>query len=207
MVGRKPGDHRQQRRHTFAHIAVLGRTALSRSNARTTRRRSRAEKTDRHCWNTRRRRSHPQDLGRCRQPRLCHGRAEYPCRSSQLRAARHRGCADNSSRPKASAMERRQPGWSDRGDINWAIELHNAHRRKLRQLPVEGRRLMQRQAQALAPRGGEIQITRPPAAPRAREFSPRPKIAVEARPPPKRPNHADVPRQPSSPISGFPRGP
>jgi ATP-dependent exoDNAse (exonuclease V) alpha subunit len=89
--------------------------------------------------------------------------------------------------PKASAMERRQPGSSDRGDINRGIELHNAHRRKLRQLRAEGRRLMQRQAQASAPRGGEIQIARPPAALRAREFSPRPEIAVEARQAPKRP--------------------
>lgn len=109
--------------------------------------------------------------------------------------------------PKASAMERRQPGSSDRGDINRKIELHNAHRRKLRQLRAEGRRLMQRQVQASAPRGGEIQIARPPAASRAREFFLRLEIASEARQAPKRPEHADVPRRPSTPISGFPRGP
>jgi ATP-dependent exoDNAse (exonuclease V) alpha subunit len=45
--------------------------------------------------------------------------------------------------PKASAMERRQPGSSDRGDINRGIERHNAHRRKLRQLRPEGRRLLE----------------------------------------------------------------
>ena len=100
--------------------------------------------------------------------------------------------------PKASAMERRQPGSSDRGDINRGIERHNAHRRKLRQLRPEG---------PAAPRGGEIQIGRPPAA-RAREFSSRPEIAVEARQAPKRPGHAKmVPRQLSTLISGFPRGP
>ena len=105
--------------------------------------------------------------------------------------------------PKASAMERRQPGSSDRGDINRGIELHNTHRRKLRQLRSAGRRMMQRQA---SPRGGEIQVVRPPAA-RAREFLVRPEIAVEARQVLKSPDRADVPRQPSTPISGFPRGP
>jgi hypothetical protein len=77
--------------------------------------------------------------------------------------------------PKASAVERRQPGSTDRGDINRGIELHNAHRRKVRQLRAEGRRMMQRQARALAPRGGKIQIARPP------------EIAAEARQAPKRP--------------------
>jgi hypothetical protein len=65
--------------------------------------------------------------------------------------------------PKASAMERRQPGSSDRGDINREIARHNAHRRKVRQLRAKWRRLMQRQA------------------PRAREFSPRLQIGLEAR--------------------------
>lgn len=105
--------------------------------------------------------------------------------------------------PKASAMERRQLGSSDRGDINRGIELHNAHRRKLRQLRAAGRRMMQRQAQP-SPRGGEI---RAPVTPRAPEFLVRPEIASEARQAPKRPDHANVSRRSSTPISGFPRGP
>jgi hypothetical protein len=48
--------------------------------------------------------------------------------------------------PKASAMERRQPGSSERGDFNRAIAEHNARRRKLRQLRAEARRLTQHQA-------------------------------------------------------------
>jgi hypothetical protein len=47
---------------------------------------------------------------------------------------------------KASAMERWQSGSSDRGDINREIERRNAHRRLMRTLRAEGRRLMQRQA-------------------------------------------------------------
>jgi ATP-dependent exoDNAse (exonuclease V) alpha subunit len=100
---------------------------------------------------------------------------------------------------KAAAMERRQPGSSNRGDINREIERHNAHRRKLQQLRAEGRRLMQRQA----PRGEKI---RPPVTPRARENFPRPQIAAEARQAPKRPAGANVPRQSSTPISGYVRG-
>jgi ATP-dependent exoDNAse (exonuclease V) alpha subunit len=109
--------------------------------------------------------------------------------------------------PKASAMERRQPGSSDRGDINRGIELHNAHRRKLRQLRAEGRRLMQHQAQASAPRGGEIEIAGPPVAPRAREFFPAAGNRHRGPPAAETSRRCKCPRQPSTPISGFPRGP
>jgi hypothetical protein len=81
---------------------------------------------------------------------------------------------------KASAMERWQSGSSDRGDINREIERHNAHRRLMRTLRAEGRRLMQRQAS----RGEKFW---PPVTPRSRAFLPRPQIAVEARQRPKRP--------------------
>jgi hypothetical protein len=52
--------------------------------------------------------------------------------------------------PKAAAMERRQPGSSERGGVNREIERHNRHRRKVRQLRAEGRRLTQRQVEAAA---------------------------------------------------------
>jgi hypothetical protein len=95
--------------------------------------------------------------------------------------------------PTATGMERRQPGSSDRGDINRAIAEHNARRRKLRQLRAEARRLTQRQAR----------IDRAA----SREFSSPAKTAQEAVQQQKHGGAADMPRQSSMPFSGPVRGP
>jgi MobA/MobL family len=88
--------------------------------------------------------------------------------------------------PVAAAMERRQPGSSDRGDINRAIAEHNTRRHKLRQLRGEARRLTQRQA-------------RPDIA--SRDFSSAAKTAQEVVQRQKHGGAIDVPRQPSRPFS------
>jgi hypothetical protein len=95
--------------------------------------------------------------------------------------------------PTATGMERRQPGSSDRGDINRAIAEHNARRRKLRQLRAEARRLTQRQARIDSAA--------------SREFSVRRKSSPEAVQQQKHGGAADAPRQSSTPISGPVRGP
>jgi hypothetical protein len=95
--------------------------------------------------------------------------------------------------PTAAGMERRQPGSSDRGDINRAIAEHNVRRRKLRQLRAEARRLTQRQARTTGSA--------------SRDFSLVAKTAQEAVQRRKHGGAADVPRQSSTPSSGPVRGP
>lgn len=117
----------------------------------------------------------PHGFSKCKAPCPPHG-AFFSCQS-ELRMAldrsfERRGIEDVPTihlGPKAAAMERKQPGSSDRGDINREIARHNSRRRKIRQLRAEARRMMQRQTQAPAPRGGEIQT------PIAREIFSRPK--------------------------------
>jgi hypothetical protein len=94
---------------------------------------------------------------------------------------------------QASAMERRRLGSSERGAFDRAIAEHNAHRRKLRQLRAEARRLTQRPAR------------REDA---ARAFS---SSRTGATPEPlqrrKRGGAADVSRQASTPLGGPARAP
>jgi hypothetical protein len=95
--------------------------------------------------------------------------------------------------PKAAGMERRQPGSSDRGDINRAIAEHNERRRKLRQLRAEARRLTQRQARIDSAA--------------SREFLSPAKTAQEAVQRQKHGGAAELPRQASTAFSGHARAP
>jgi MobA/MobL family len=56
--------------------------------------------------------------------------------------------------PKATGMERKQPGSSDRGDINREIERLNAYRRKMRQARAAARH----QAQETGNTGGQVAV-------------------------------------------------
>jgi len=93
---------------------------------------------------------------------------------------------------QASAMERRQPGSSERGACNRAIAEHNARRRRLRQLRAEARRLTQHQARL------DDCVA-------AREFSAPAKTAAEPLQRRKTGEARMVPRQAATPLGGLVR--